>query len=621
MAWLGVLVIGMLPLMALDLRLDGFDDRGVPRLRVAGAAESGVVVQVSRDLKGWLTVTEPLVFTNGTGVFRDLQAGRSGSTFYRAVTALPALEVKPVVDPRWSAVTVLGTNGGGTRLQLPGGVEVRLTVPPFALDSDTLIRMTAVTNLAGAPGGVGVSTVLLEPEGLELYRPATLEFIRATNALMGRVSAFASDGDGTDYHLVPLRVRSNVVEVALSHFSAWDIRSLSELEFSSAIVRHARTTRTSLERDVAVVLSGALVDGTVPEGAGEAGRLAVAAELYAEYYRRTIEPNLVAADGNCTLFKYLARQLTSVMRQRALLGAGEDEVQAVMSGAMADHFPKGIENCMMTVLEKCRAGQRSQEAVTELLALAHESEVLGVPSPQDVASIFSSCQPAAWAGTLIYEERGATNQVIYDPGYSLTKKVAGHRERAFHLKVDGRVESVTETLTPGFQVLTLKVVSTGSGSELDRTDAQFDPACEGAELTHPPGQLVLQSLDLAGTGTNRFDLSLFVQAGQTVAIPGVPPIQVPGSTNLVFEMPAVGLSGRFIDHSRAGSPDCRREGETVNVSDARSDSVSLPGYSMTQKGFVTKLTTDSIEIAGAGVGDRGGLPTAWSFRAKFNRLP
>jgi hypothetical protein len=304
-----------------------------------------------------------------------------------------------------------------------------------------------------------------------------------------------------------------------------------------------------------------------------------------------------------------------------LLGFEGDPFYAQATAEFNPHLEQGLENCVTIILERCRSGQRSTDAVRDLLELERQAGLMGIPTTHTYAEAFETCGPGNWAGTLFYEERGATNEIIYDPGFSNPKRQAGTRDREFHFKIEASIESVTESFSPGFGTLTLKLVAPTTGGESDREDALFEPVCEGSEIHHPPGKSISTSLDAVAAATNHFQVDLFLQPEQRIEIPGSPPMVIPGSTNLIVPLPSLDLAGRFIDRSRDETPDCINPGAQSNVSEPRTRSVLPPNYSLSNPAFVTQVSSNAVTVAGTGKRKQNGIDTFWSLQLNFKRKP
>jgi hypothetical protein len=81
------------------------------------------------------------------------------------------------------------------------------------------VTMTPVTKLGGLKGTIA-GAFQLEPDGLRLLKPVTLTIdVSATSGL----KAFTYSGNGTDFHLYPLKVEGGKATLQLIHFSGYGV--------------------------------------------------------------------------------------------------------------------------------------------------------------------------------------------------------------------------------------------------------------------------------------------------------------------------------------------------------------------------------------------------------------
>lgn len=122
-----------------------------------------------------------------------------------------ATAVRPVPAPRTVAATfdaslartqTLPVGGGQVTVTGSDGTIYTLTVPAGALLGATEVTMTPLATLTGVPVEGRAHAVLLEPSGLRLFEPATLE-VAPADATTGNAIGYAASVDGSDFHLVP----------------------------------------------------------------------------------------------------------------------------------------------------------------------------------------------------------------------------------------------------------------------------------------------------------------------------------------------------------------------------------------------------------------------------------
>jgi hypothetical protein len=137
------------------------------------------------------------------------------------LTAPPApLDLAIMADDGAARTTVIGANGGSLELRNAAGDSFVLTFPEGALLTDTRITATPITESAGLPEGAGpITGLILEPDGLELARTATLEITPKTPIPPESRLHWGFYEDGKDAFLhIPLQDTDAIV-IPIDHFS------------------------------------------------------------------------------------------------------------------------------------------------------------------------------------------------------------------------------------------------------------------------------------------------------------------------------------------------------------------------------------------------------------------
>ena len=131
-----------------------------------------------------------------------------------AAPSLPS-KVSVTLDSVHAATGSISAASGGT---LSAG-SATLTVPPGAVAAATTVTMTPVTRLGGL-GGKVLGAVQFEPDGLRFQKPVSLTFpVSSTSGLKG----FSYTGDGSNFHLYPVKVESGKATLELIHFSGYGV--------------------------------------------------------------------------------------------------------------------------------------------------------------------------------------------------------------------------------------------------------------------------------------------------------------------------------------------------------------------------------------------------------------
>ncbi len=262
----------------------------------------------------------------------NCRASRGRVTVTAPYDSTPFGPVEPVsVDPtvdEASAVSapMTAADGGLLELALPDGTSFSLDVPAGALEADTTITMSPVSDVTGDPFGGGfVTGVRLEPEGLQFQEPA-LRTVRPADPLDPSLETpFAAADDGSGFHLHPLLVEPADATFPLLHFTLVGLFRASDLQRSAQVERNATQPQASLEQQIQAILSEARIRSLLGgEGLTEAD-LDRLSTLLQRYYDVVARPLLVHAANlqNCAGTeerKHAIRTALLWARQSMLLG-------------------------------------------------------------------------------------------------------------------------------------------------------------------------------------------------------------------------------------------------------------------------------------------------------------
>ncbi len=135
------------------------------------------------------------------------------------VTPTPEPGNRPVVrfthDAGRAASAVIGPEGGSLSATAADGTRFELTIPAAALDFSETITMTPALSVEGLPFSGGLAgAVSIEPDGLELYAPATLRIVPPGALPPAPLTiGFSYRGEGERFHLYPLAPSSGGQEL------------------------------------------------------------------------------------------------------------------------------------------------------------------------------------------------------------------------------------------------------------------------------------------------------------------------------------------------------------------------------------------------------------------------
>ncbi len=242
------------------------------------------------------------------------------------ITPGKALDVKVQLDKKHTSSGKISPDGGTVSLTSTDGSKFMLEVPPKALDAETVITMTALKSMDGAPLDNNKPTaVQLEPSGLSFKDMVTLTIVPAKEIPIDDQIIFGYEGDGKDYHLAPVDPKSKDVKIKLMEFSGAGVGSGSDAAWALNLQIQAETARTRLNQKAGEITQTermrALL-GYEEESPGEWSKQIVA--IMDQYDDQVLRKEMVAAELDCRLARRAVQNYIGAERQRSLLGVKSD---------------------------------------------------------------------------------------------------------------------------------------------------------------------------------------------------------------------------------------------------------------------------------------------------------
>ncbi|HUP31723.1 MAG TPA: hypothetical protein VM184_01730 [Gaiellaceae bacterium] len=254
--------------------------QGKPALRIdeitPSVADRGELVTISGGGFGAhnLVVTvggDPVELVAATGSrasFRVPLLGAVGNVFVEArnpgeITGRIGLYVRfdgntvAVEDAAAAVAAPIGAEGGAITVE-----GMTLAIPAGAVPEGTTITATPLRSLTGSPFAAAPVGLKLEPSGLVLLQPATLTLPKPTGA--GTVVGFGFNGDGDGFHLVPVSVSGDSVQLKVWHFSGAGTLTASLDEIEAVLSYEPTPAHELAEQRIAAALVDAQVNGSDP---------------------------------------------------------------------------------------------------------------------------------------------------------------------------------------------------------------------------------------------------------------------------------------------------------------------------------------------------------------------
>lgn len=406
---------------AADLRLSvaGLDANRRPTLLLSGLGSGQYAIEASTNLTRWFNLTTA-PGANGELRFLHNEASSFRAIYYRGVKVPgdvgPLTPIVPQLDSNQVAVAVVTfQEGGSLSLTNEAGVRYTFTVAPSNVLQSAAITMQLVTNLVSFPFENELRTaVKFTPEGFRFHGAGLLEIQFPTNVPHLKLSSFAFDGAGGDFHLMPDRVATNRVRIPVTHFSVFGTAVWGPTERTRAFETRVSNVESAGQHRSAEILGRERQLQLLGASDGGDEALAEVNQITQDYYDRELKPQFTAAESDCSLFQSLMPRVLGVERQQQLLGASEG-----VSFISSETFDKARCNCLDELIAACEEASISAESFMQgLLGLERQAQLLGgsleACGPQGninewMADAQNNRLPCLteWVGTLSYSEAGS----------------------------------------------------------------------------------------------------------------------------------------------------------------------------------------------------------------------
>ena len=240
------------------------------------------------------------------------------------ITPAEHLNVTVQLDEAFTTSGQFTSKGGVMSLTAGDGSMFTLEVPAQALETDTVITMTAVKSITGAPlSSAAVVAVQLEPSGLFFNEFVTLTVTPAQAIPIENQIIFGYEGSGQDYHLAIMDPKSREIKIKLMEFSGAGVGSGGDKEWAANLQNQANNTRVRLQNEIGKLLQNerqAQLLGM--EGNDEIW--STVRSYMEKFYDQVVQKEMAAAELDCKYARRAIQDLLGLERQNQLLGINAD---------------------------------------------------------------------------------------------------------------------------------------------------------------------------------------------------------------------------------------------------------------------------------------------------------
>jgi hypothetical protein len=248
------------------------------------------------------------------------------------------------VDGSAAAKATIGREGGTLETTDADGTAYKLTVPAGVLFSPVEITMTPLASASGDPiGDSPIAGVRLEPDGLYFLGAASLEITGdlATADAVG----FGAEGQGEDFHLLPIETNAGSVALPILHFS---VAGIGKQQLAELAKDYHPSPGANTAWDAMVLLNET---NLLP--AGIAGVLVTWGGALAKWMAETNDPDLLE---NQTLEMIAFVYISNLAMDQYGLGGSADKVQA-LGQQVFDLWLEKVTGAVQNLAGSCKQGK------------------------------------------------------------------------------------------------------------------------------------------------------------------------------------------------------------------------------------------------------------------------
>ena len=281
------------------------------------------------------------------------------------------ISVTPTLDGANQVEAIIPTSGGTVTATASDGTEYRLDIPADALVTDTLVRMTPVSQIEGMPFGSDQFAVQFEPEGLQLYANAILTITPSQEIPIDQQIMFGYQGLGDNLVLLSPVVDSREIKIVVMHFSGAGV--------SKGFLADIEPVRARIGGDAESRIRSALGEKLQQERqrqllGDESGDPIDWESYFNQYEEQVVKPRIAAAGESCAAGRLALQTKLGFERQKQLLGMADDNSAAFDTGLM----DTVAETCMKEEYEMCRDDHIIHRIIPAWLGLSRQFQLLGV---------------------------------------------------------------------------------------------------------------------------------------------------------------------------------------------------------------------------------------------------
>jgi hypothetical protein len=308
-------------------------------------------------------------------------------------TPTDPLAVTPTPDTARQVQAIIPLQGGSLNATGADGTRYTLEIPPDALTSETLIRMTPLASLSGLPFGSGeVLAVQLQPEGAFFNNFLTLTITPPQPIPVDQQILYGFHGSGNQLSLATPVVQSSEIKILIQHFSGYGVTKGLLADVEPYRQRLGGDAETRLQSEIAYQLGRARQQQLLGSGETTDDLQSILPDLFARFDREVVQPRIAAAGESCAAGRLALQTVLGFERQKQLLGlSSEDNMSRVN-----DVFQTAGMVCVKEEYELCANDHIIHRMIPVWLGFERQAQLLGAgegesPLTQEARRLTEQC--------------------------------------------------------------------------------------------------------------------------------------------------------------------------------------------------------------------------------------
>ncbi len=308
------------------------------------------------------------------------------------------LSVTPILDAGRAVSSAVTTTGGTITATAADGSVMTLVIPAGALVSTVTITVTPVSSIGGLPmdGGL-VAGVEMEPSGLAFYKPVSLTIQPAASVPVANQVTFGYHESGAEFHLEPPVISGSAITLKLLRFCGEGVANGTPANVAAQLLQVPTSSDDFIAQSLYQLVS-AERQAQLNSQPGDPDFASKFQALMDEWENLEVMPRILNASSSCAAAREALSYVLSLERNRQILGVSAPNDSATADATISSLIATIGQQCIQEAYNQCVATGNVARMFQAVLGLEREKQLLGtsdgstVPEGADLAEKCASWQ-------------------------------------------------------------------------------------------------------------------------------------------------------------------------------------------------------------------------------------